>query len=165
MNEEEKDIVSTDHEPRVYELSFLLVPTLDGASVSEETVVFRDLIIEKQGIIIAEGEAKERPLAYTMTKMIDNKKEKFDRAHFGWIKFETTPHMALEIKNALDIRKNILRFLIVKPTREEAVLERSIAPKKRLSPKTEAKNKKEEMSKPISQAELDKTIDALVIGE
>ena len=73
--------------------------------------------------------------------------------------------MALEIKNALDIRKNILRFLIVKTTREEAVLERRIAPKKRLSPKTEAKNKKEEMYKPISQAELDKTIDALVIGE
>ena len=52
MNEEEKDIVSTDQEPRIYELGFLLVPTLDGASVSEETVVFRDLIIEKQGIII-----------------------------------------------------------------------------------------------------------------
>ena len=165
MNEEEKDIISADQEPRVYELGFLLVPALDSAGVSGETASFRDLIIEKQGIIISEGEAKERPLAYQMSKMIDNKKEKFNRAYFGWIKFETTPYMALEIKSALDIKKNVLRFLIIKTTREEEFVERR-APKKKLSSKMgETKGKKEETAKPVSQAELDKTIDELVISE
>lgn len=166
MNEEEKESISIEQEPRIYELGFLLLPSLDSAGVSGETASLRDLIIEKQGIIIAEGEAKERPLAYRMVKMIDNKKEKFDRAHFGWIKFETTPHMALEIKKALDIRKNILRFLIVKTVREEEIVERRVAPKKKsyMKPKTEIKGKKEETSKPISQAELDKTIDELVVS-
>ena len=58
MNEEEKDIISADQEPRVYELGFLLVPALESAGVSGETASFRDLIIEKQGIIISEGEKK-----------------------------------------------------------------------------------------------------------
>lgn len=165
MNEEEKDIIPVEQEPRIYELGFLFVPALDAASVSGETASLRDLIIEKQGIIISEGEAKERPLAYQMSKMIDNKKEKFNRAYFGWIKFETTPHMALEIKGALDIKKNVLRFLIIKTTREEAFVERR-TPKKKVSPKTgEAKGRKEEAAKPVSQAELDKTIDELVISE
>ncbi|MBI5005043.1 MAG: 30S ribosomal protein S6 [Candidatus Lloydbacteria bacterium] len=165
MNEEEKDIMTPEQEPRIYELGFLLVPALDQASVSGETAALRDLIIEKQGIIISEGEAKERPLAYQMSKMINNKKEKFNRAYFGWIKFETTPHMALEIKSALDIKKNILRFLVIKTTREEAAIERRMAPKKKSPSKIEAKGKKEEAAKPISQAELDKTIDELVISE
>lgn len=166
MNEEEKDIIPVEQEPRIYELGFLLLPSLDSAGVSGETASLRDLIIEKQGIIITEGEAKERPLAYQMSKMIDNKKEKFNRAHFGWIKFETTPHMALEIKSALDLKKNILRFLIIKTTREEVFVERRVLHKKKLSFKTaETKGKKEEAAKPVSQAELDKTIDELVISE
>ena len=164
MNEEEIDVISEEQEPRIYELGFLLVPTLDGAGVSEETAFLRDLIIEKQGIIIAEGEAKERPLAYRMVKMIDNKKEKFDRAHFGWIKFEIIPAMTIDMKNAIDLQKNILRFLIVKTVREEIFPERRASPKKRLSLKTKVKSKKEEISKPISEAELDKTIDELVIN-
>lgn len=74
--------------------------------------------------------------------------------------------MALEIKSALDVKKNILRFLIIKTTREEAVVERRMAPKKKLSSKTktEARGAREEIEKSLSPAELDKTIDAMVIN-
>lgn len=166
MNEEEKDIISDDQESRVYELGFLLLPTLEGPGVSDEVAVFRDLIIEKQGMIIAEGEAKERPLAYQMSKTIDNKKTKFNNAYFGWIKFGTTPQMALEIKKALDANKNILRFLIIKTVRDEAFAERRTAPKKKLSAKTntETRGVKKETEQSLSPAELDKTIDAMVIN-
>ena len=72
----------------VYELGFLIVPNVAEGKVSEIVSSLKAKIEELGGAFIFEGYPVLKPISYEMFKMVDNKKQKFTQAHFGWLKFE-----------------------------------------------------------------------------
>jgi ribosomal protein S6 len=164
---DEEIIQSDDVETDVYELGYHIISSVEEKNIADEAAKIKSSIENAGGIFIAEEAPKQMQLAYAMIKKIGGKNEKFSTAYFGWIKFEVKTSDIVKVKNSLDSNSNVLRFLIIKTVRES-----TRAPKSALSPITEvhapkkiakAPPKKIEKSVQISEEELDRTIEELVV--
>jgi ribosomal protein S6 len=138
----------------VYEVGFHIVPTVAEENLMAEVAALRTGFESLGGIFISEDFPKSRPLAYTISKKVGGTRAKYDRAYFGWIKFEMTSEKLPEFKKALDLNNNILRYLLVHTTRETPVTYSKMTDLKRPVKSAD--------EKPVSVEELDKSIDQLV---
>jgi len=161
MENEANNGENIDKETRIYEVGYLLVPTISEESLSEEVGVIKNVVIENKGVIIAEEMPKSKPLAYEMSKNIANKICKFNTAYFGWVKFGANSDMVLNIKDQLDKNSNILRHLIIKTVREDTLAKKPIIKRKIVKKSKSQDESKEEVQ--TSVEEMDKTIEELVI--
>ena len=155
-----------DIDPRVYELGYHIIPAVSDEEAPKEATAIKEFIKEHGGTVISEEMPKHIELAYTMYRTENGKKEKFDAAHFGGIKFEIDPVGVLEVKNVLDANKNILRHIIFKTVRENTHAEMRfphVRSERKQSMTPKAPLRKEEKSVPISEEALDKSIKELVI--
>jgi len=146
----------------VYEVGYLLVPTIAEENVGGEVTTLKDNLSSNGASFISEEFPKFIDLAYEMSRLIDNKKQKFNSAYFGWVKFETTPSKAKTIKEMLDKDEKLIRFILIKTVRENTMsvkksYSRQDGAKKKITLKTE-----KEESVPIDEETIDKEIDALV---
>ena len=170
---------------KVYEVGYLLLPVIEDSKIQEESLVIRDIIEKNEGQFLSEGSAEMISLTYPMSKLISGRKQKFDNAYFGWIKFEGSIDSLDKIKESLDKIDNILRYILISTVKENIITpvktgkfsftkkevpskdiekvdnkdEKNI--KKGKIKKEEDKKTKEE--KEIDKKELDDTIDELVI--
>lgn len=148
---------------RVYEVGYLLVPTLSEENVPAVYSSLKDLVVSLGGEIISDEMPKIISLAYVMSKVIQNLRNKFDSAYFGWVKFEINSEKVLELKKKLDLDQNFIRFLILKTVRENTIAAKRFvrreSRKKILTSKKEGENN---ISLPIDKEEIDKEIDAMV---
>ncbi|MCH7597608.1 30S ribosomal protein S6 [Patescibacteria group bacterium] len=158
---------SEQSEQVVYELGYHLLPTLSQDSITAEVGDIKSAIEKFEGVFLSEEHPKSMRLAYTMVKVSGNKHMKFDAAFFGWIKFEMTPGQVVALKEAIDKKDTILRFIIVKTIREYTLLQ----PKSKVYTKPRAEVAlSAKIASPgkiltrtaISDEELDKTIEELV---
>lgn len=161
----------------LYELALNIIPTVgdDGAIKTFEKVKG---IIEKVKIEnITVSEPALLPLKYTMSKTVDSKKQKYNQAYFGWIKFDADPSELESLKEKLDHNNELLRYMIVKSEKETTISAQEVS--ETLSGKKEEKKVAEDVKEEIpvveeeidegeidveisSQAEVDKAIDDLV---
>lgn len=147
-----------ENEAKVYEASFHIVPTLAPEDAKAEFESIKKMIIKEGGTHISEGEPVLRSLAYTLSKTVKAVKSNYDKAYFGWVKFETTPVHILNIKKALDEIPTVIRHLLIVTVKENTMV--SKAEESEISENGE----KEEGSTPVATIEdLDKTIDELVV--
>ena len=162
----EKDV---DSEARIYEIGYHIVPTIPEEKLVGEVGAIKDILAKEKAAVIAEDFPKRRELAYTIKKSIAGKYQKFDTAYFGWVKFEVVPEGIHRIKDGFEKNANILRFILVETVRESTLLASQKIFVRR--PEGEKHEKKEipmvsgdaPIKSPISEAELDKTIDELVV--
>ena len=161
----EKEAVP-ETENRIYELGFHIVSSIPEEKLSAEVTAIKDVLEKNGAVIFAEEFPKLKHLAYVMTKVINAKHLKFDTAYFGWLKFEITPSVIKTVKEALDLSNSILRYIVIKTVRENTLsvakppVFRATEPKPIPSVSTQ---KAGEIRSPVSEAELDKTIDALMV--
>ncbi len=151
----------------VYEVGYLLVPTIAEENVGGEVTNVKDMLAANGAQFIADEYPKMMELAYEMSRTILNKKQKFTTGYFGWVKFEMTPEGILEVKKALDVNESIIRFLIVKTVRES-----TLAPKRAYTKtegagavkrRTSSKSPDAQPAEAINEETIDKDIDALVL--
>jgi ribosomal protein S6 len=143
----------------VYEIGFLLVPTIAEETVPAEFQDIKSMLEKHGGAFISEDFPKIRQLAYQMTTSTESKKSKFDQGYFGWVKFEAPADNIVKIKAELDHNPHVIRSLLISTVRENTMSAQKMA--FHLNPE-EAKKRAPE-AKPISQEELDKTIENLVV--
>lgn len=152
----------TGTEPRVYEVGYLLVPTIPGEEVPMLYGNIKELVTSMGGDMITDEMPRMIPLAYTMSKIVKNVKSKFDNAYFGWVKFTMSPDAILKLKTKLDLDTNIIRFLITKTVKENTIAAKRFVQRdaRRRTPVSH----KEEGGAPveIDEKEIDKEIDAMV---
>ena len=98
---------------RVYELGYLLAPTISEEDLPVSFCNLKELISSLGGVHISDEMAKMIPLAYPMVKVVSNVRNKFNTAYFGWIKFTMDSNKVLELKKHLDLDPNFIRFLIL----------------------------------------------------
>jgi len=159
---DEKNSAVWETNPKIYELGYLLVPTITEADVPAAFGNLKELVTSLGGISISEEMPKPMSLAYLMSKVIANVRHKFSSAYFGWLKFTMDAERIPELKKKLDLDVNLLRFLILKTVKENTIVARRFV---RPEPQRRSKTQKTgdlEPALPINKEEIDKEIDALV---
>lgn len=144
----------------VYEVGYIIVPTVAEENLGGEVTLFKDTLSEHGVTFISDEYPKMMELAYEMSRSIANKKQKFSYGYFGWVKFECTTVQAKVIKDMLDKNEKLIRYLMIKTVRE------STMSSKRPYGKPEGSKRrvtKSEESGPINEEVIDKEIDALVV--
>jgi len=161
--EKEEQGAKNEGEAAIYELGYLLVPTIPEEKVGEEVSKIKDTV-EQEGFIISGESAELKSLAYTMSKELGGKKNTFTSGYFGSLIFQTEQGSIDDIKAALDKNERLLRILIIGRTKESLVpsarkpvgLRTKTAGEPERSPKTPAERAAQEK-------EIDKTIEELVV--
>lgn len=161
---------SDDAESQVYEIGFHIVSTVEEEKVASEFGLIKSLIEKSGGTIISDEYPKLVELAYEIKKSIEGKNQVFSTAYFGWIKFEMKTSNVAVFKEEVDINKNILRYLIIKTVKESTITpknavfsETSTPKKKKIKTALEVDDIKEKSESKMTEAELDKTIEELIL--
>ncbi|KKU78625.1 MAG: hypothetical protein UY04_C0031G0004 [Parcubacteria group bacterium GW2011_GWA2_47_7] len=161
---ENKDITvdSVEKGRGVYEVGFHIVPIVAEADLGIRVTAIRDVIEAAGGSMISDEYPKHMELSYPMTKIAANKRALHHSAYFGWMKFEVEASGARDINTKLKADDLILRYIIVKTVRENTMVPKKVLQQKRGDePKVEEKVE----DKPVlTEAEIDKTIEDLVIS-
>ncbi len=150
-------------QPIIYEVGFHLVPTIaeDGVGAAVEKI---RKIIGDDAEFISEGYPQKMHLAYTVERAAQGKREKYGESWFGWIKFAQKREKMPAIEAALNASREVLRSLIIETVREDIVppKARAVFASDRLEGETIKKPAApQEKAAPVSEAELDKSIDAI----
>lgn len=148
-------------ELKIYELGYLLIPTLGEEDAPAVYGNIKETISALGGQFIMDEMPKMIPLAYTMDKIIQNVRHKFDNAYFGWVKFEMTGDKVEFLKKKLDLDTNTLRFLITKTVRENTIAGKRFS-ERGLAKKKVGTRKEGEEAVEINKEEIDKEIDAMI---
>ncbi len=163
MEMEEENDTSLTIQTRIYELGYLLVPTIVPEEVGAIYGNLKELIVSFGGEIISDEMPKMVSLAYSMQKVTSNVRNKFTNAYFGWTKFDMDSQKVLELKKKVDLDPNFIRFLILKTVKENTIaakrfIHRAVRPR---VPGV-SKGGENEIVTPINKEEIDKEIDAMV---
>ena len=102
----------------VYELGFLILPSIPEDKVSGIVDSIRKVITKEGGTEIDAEEPFKQDLAYSMSKTIGASHYVLTDAYLGWIKFEIERASVLIVKAGVEKIEEILRFLLVKAPRE-----------------------------------------------
>ncbi len=148
---------------QVYELGYHILPTVPEEKISAEVGKIHNMISENQGSVVSEAAPVIRNLAYDIEKKIDTKNLRFNKAYFGWVKFEIAKGYIENIKKMMDQNPEILRFIIIKTVKENTLY----TPKAPVFKKEVQEEKvvgEEVVQPPVSEEEIDKSIDELIIS-
>ena len=153
----------------VYELSFLLLPSLAYEQVSSSFDSIKGIVKELDGQVLSDENPVLIDLAYAMTKVVGAIRHKVTTAYLGWIKFEIQTEKMETLKKAIDGDSDILRYLIIKTVKENTLLNgKMMFRKENNAPEdsydTDGQVDTPEVVKEIVPEELDKSIDDLVIA-
>lgn len=124
MNNENTKGLSNDvtsSEPRVYELGYLIMPSVDEGDLGTQRDALVALITRFEGIVIDEGQPALIDLAYEMDKTINNKRSTFNQAYFGWIKFDVSPRGVEALTKEIEAVESLIRFILVKTVKENTL--------------------------------------------
>lgn len=157
--------IEKDAKMNVYEVSFLLLPSLAIEQVPSVSEAIKSLITKLGGHVFAGEDPVLIDLAYPITKVFPTIRHKETKGCFGWVKFEMESDQVGGVKKSLDENQNVLRFLIIKTVKENTLLNGKMKFHKEERSRKEEKEEvvPEEEVKEISSEELDKSIDDLVI--
>jgi len=163
IEENTSNDVGADTNSRVYELGYLLVPTISEENLPVMYGNIKELVSSFSGELISDEMPKMIPLAYSMVKVISNVRNKFNTAYFGWIKFTMDSDKVLELKKKLDLDPNFIRFLILKTVKENTIAAKRFVRGDMHSRKPKAeKSENNDVVVPINKEEIDKEIEAMI---
>ena len=165
---ENESVVNADNEikgegqERVYELGYLLVPTIPEEELSTQYGNLKELIASLGGVAVADEMPKMIPLAYSMVKVVANVRNKFNTAYFGWTKFIMDSEKILALKKKLDLDPKFIRFLILKTVKESTIAAKRFVRGEVMHRRPMTKKSDSEPIVPINKEEVDKEIEAMV---
>jgi ribosomal protein S6 len=149
---------------RVYELGYLLVPSITEENVAGEATALKDIILSFGALPISEEYPKLMGLAYDMEAVINNKKEHFETGYFGWFKFELAPEQLALLESKLKLSDKLIRFLLIKTVRESTMASKRPFGRD-FKRRTDAKRDPTAPPVEINKEEIDKQIEALISDE
>ncbi len=147
---------------KVYEVGFHIAPFVGEENVPHEVSLVKNVLDSVGAEIISEDFPRLKVLVYPISKVIKGDKKICSEAYFGWIKFEVSSDKIESVKADIEKIESIIRFLVIATVRENTLYASKI-----LKEKGEVKEKKEgdkkEVKEEVNEAELDKSIEDLVV--
>ncbi len=159
---EKKNNMLEGTDSRVYELGYLLVPSISEENLPVNYGNIKELISSFGGEVISDEMPKMLTLAYPMQKVISNIRHKFKTAYFGWTKFMMSTEKVLELKKNLDLDSNFVRSLILKTVKENTIATKKFMRGESYKRPTVKRSTENETAVVINKEEIDKEIDAMV---
>ncbi len=164
-----KATVAKNSEEKIYEVGYHIVSSVSEEQIPAEVEKIKAYLAKEKAIIISEEAPKLRPLAYSIKKAFGGTYKTFDKAYFGFIKFELgeegdVRNIDLSMKN----NESVLRYLVIKTVRENTMYSPKItvfSDKDAKIKKTFKEDKVVKGEKVATVEEIDKSIDALVSEE
>ncbi len=151
---------------KIYEVGYHIIPAVSVENLAGEVDKIKNFLTENGVEIISEEFPRLIDLAYTMPRVVGGARRKFDTAYFGWIKFDAGEAPIAKIKKFFEEDGNILRFLLINTVKENTVFSAKVPDVQVREDikdvKIKSESEKKEIKSPISQDELDKTIDKLI---
>ena len=168
MSEEKGTYNESSESLVIYEVGYLVIPTLPEDKLEGVIAEIKAVLAGKNAAVISEEIPSMKALSYVMDKVIETKRQKFDHAYFGWVKFEAESSEIASIKKNIEAIDEILRCIFVKTVRENTLMAQKVQSKE--------EDKKEDV--PVSSEttptvaveaksgteDIDKSIDALVMN-
>lgn len=150
---------------RVYEVGYLISPSVKEEDVEGVVGGIRNIIEKAEGLFIAEGAASMTRLAYDMEAFEAGKRVYHDRAYFGWIKFEGSTSVLAPLEAALKKSSEVIRHLVFETLREDtrAKIKAPALREVKRGDTLKSTRRTEEASAPVSEEDLDKAIQDLVV--
>ncbi|MEK7535633.1 MAG: 30S ribosomal protein S6 [Patescibacteria group bacterium] len=105
--------MDSDHEPQLYELAFILPPSIPEDAVAVEVTKITSILEGHGASIVISENPRLRGLAYTIERSSGGKREKFDQGYFGWTKFNILAENIPAIKTDLTHINTIIRDLLI----------------------------------------------------
>jgi ribosomal protein S6 len=147
---------------RVYEVGFNLIPKISEGDVPAEVENIKKILSSHRASVIAEEMPRMTQLSYGMAKAATGKREMFDRAYFGWVKFEVDPEAITAITEEVAALPNVLRSIVISTVRE-STLSKKVFVSEHLAGETIKKPEMvKEGGKKLTDAEIDSAVDELV---
>lgn len=149
----------------VYELGYHIVASVPEERIPGEAAAVRAVIENHGGAFVADEFPKETPLAYEMVKVSVGKRERHQKAYFGWFKFEANPAEAAAILKETENMPATLRAILVKTVRENTMIGRRIFVSDRMEGETIKRKDVKEAAPvgPVSEEELDRSIEKMIV--
>lgn len=107
------DTIQKESAVKVYEIGYLLVPSIPGEKVTEVVAHLKDVLAKKRAIMIAGEDPELRELAYDMVKKIGVVNHRFEKGYFGWMKFELSAGEIESVKKDFEMHPDMLRMLLI----------------------------------------------------
>lgn len=143
----------SEKDPQLYEISYLLSPLVPAEKLADEVLVLRSVVEKEKALILSEGPAKMRSLAYAINK--------FDTAYFGWLRLMLRPDLLESVKKELEKNSNIIRFLIIKTKQETFAKKTKLARPQRIISRIK-KATLPTAERKIQEKEIDKKLEELL---
>jgi len=153
----------------VYEISYLILPSLDQTKVDQNVATLKSLVEAQGGVHVSDESPVFIDLAYSITKVVGVTRHKSTTGYFGWMKFELSQTMIENVKKALDASETVMRYLIIKTVRENTLLNGKMNLKKEDKSRkdnlldTDSLDALPENEEVSTVEEIDKSIDNLVV--
>jgi|GEM_PF-3399002 len=113
-----EDLSTNEIDPRVYEVSFWLVPTISESELPANFDRLKKVVSDAQGEFISEEAPYMREMTYQMIRVINNVNKRFNEGYFGWVKFRALPENASIIKTAFEKDTTLIRSLFIETVEE-----------------------------------------------
>ena len=155
---------SSDATHPIYEIGYHLIPTLEEAGVAAAAAALKLKLGDAE--IIKEQAPVKIPLAYIIERRGQGPREKYAEAYFGFIKFAIDKEKISALEEYLRATHEVLRHLLIQTVREEPTVapRRAVFTSNRLEGETLKKPLAEaEKGGEVSEADLDKSIDAIIV--
>ena len=147
----------------VYELGFILVPSITEEKLPEIYGNLKAIMQDLGAVIFSEESPKMMTLSYTMEKTINNKIERFKDGWFGWVKFELVAENVSKLDAKMRLREDVIRHLLISTVRENTIASKRSNTGRRHMKGDE--KEKESGAPEMSKEEIDREIEALVSPE
>lgn len=105
-------------ESQVYELGYLVLPSIAEDKLPETVAKLKKIITDNGGSLLDSEDPFLQDLAYSMSKVVGASKYVVNNAYIGWQKFEAEPSTVEAMKAEVEKIPEILRYLLIKTTRE-----------------------------------------------
>jgi ribosomal protein S6 len=164
-----KATVAKNSEEKIYEVGYHIVSSVSEENIPAEVEKIKTYLAKEKAIIISEEAPKLRPLAYPIKKAYGGTYKVFDKAYFGFIKFELGEDADIKtVDLSMKNNESVLRYIIIKTVRENTMYSPKITVFSNKDAKIKTTFKEDKVVKSEKQAtieEIDKSIDALVSEE
>lgn len=160
-----ENTADTEAALRIYEVGYHISPAVKEEDLEKVTGTIRSIIEKSGGSFIAEGAPALTKLAYEISTHEGGKRVDYDRGYFGWIKFESTVEVADQLGATLKSNALLLRSIVFRTVREDTRAKIKIGSMREVKrgDTIKAAPRREEVSAPVSEADLDKALSDLTL--
>lgn len=148
----------------VYEVGFHLVPKVAEAEMPAEVEKIKQILSAHGASVIADEVPRMTQLSYPMARRDAGKRDRYNQAWFGWVKFEVEPQQVKEIESEIGRMQTVLRMIIISTVRESTRSAKIFVSERPVGETIRKPERAQQDAKKLSEAEIDSAVESLVAG-